>query len=245
MARLPRLLVTSIPDAARFLLDPQVAHRAAHVLRLDCGAQIALVDGHGGATLARILAISGSSVEVERIALIHAGAESALRLVLLMGIPKADKLEWVIQKAAELGALAVVPVETERSVVRLNDKTPRKLERWREIAREASRQSERAVALEVREPRSFEAVIAAPMQGIVAWEEAAHATPLPHVAETALDASREIGVLIGPEGGLAPAEVSRARAAGLVAVSLGPRVLRTETAAIVALSLVQAAFGDL
>ncbi|MCD8131651.1 MAG: 16S rRNA (uracil(1498)-N(3))-methyltransferase [Lachnospiraceae bacterium] len=166
--------------------------------------------------------------------------ELPCRITLYQGLPKADKLEWIIQKAVELGASRIVPVAMERSVVKLDaGKVDAKLVRWQNIAQAAAKQSKRDIIPEVGRPLAFrEALIQA---------EKDHVRLLPYENARGMAATREllsairpgegVAVFIGPEGGFSKKEVDMALEAGFAPVTLGRRILRTETAAVAVLAM--------
>jgi 16S rRNA (uracil1498-N3)-methyltransferase len=226
------------------VLPAALAHQIARVLRLAPGDQIVLLDGGGDEWLVRLTAVAPARVEgvVERR---QPGAgEPRLRLTLYQALLKGDHLDYVLQKGTEVGLAAIVPVLTERTIARTSDE--RKLTRWRRIVQEAAEQAGRAVRLSVCPALSW-AAACQELRGhpaLVLWEgerevglgAALAGLPNPLTA---------LALLVGPEGGLSESEVALARAAGLVAVTLGPRVLRAETAGLVAASALLYASGDL
>jgi 16S rRNA (uracil1498-N3)-methyltransferase len=222
--------------AGRAELTPEASHYLRDVLRLAPGAELELFDGEGGSYPARLdegfLALRlGDRRE----------ARPALSLWLLAALAKGEKMDLVVQKATELGATQLVPFAAERSVVRLDpEKGEARAERWRRIAAEAARQCGRADVPVVRAP--------VPLAEALAAVPADHARFVFHQGGEPLPTGPRppgVAAVVGPEGGLAEAEVERCEAAGARRVSLGPRVLRAETAAVVATALLQARFGDL
>ena len=170
----------------------------------------------------------------------EADVELPVKVYIFQGLPKADKMELIIQKAVELGAAEIIPVEMRRSVVKLDaSKKAKKTQRWQAIAESAAKQSRRAVVPMVREPMTME-------EAVRFAEQNTDVRLLPYELQEAdgstrdvMDGIREgsaVSIFIGPEGGFDPAEVELARKAGVVPISLGKRILRTETAALVALS---------
>ena len=220
-------------------------HYLARVLRLGAGDALRVFDGEGRefpATVERVDAASAllSLGPAERSAPPRA-------LWLLQGLPKADKLEWVVQKGTELGATHFMPVALERCVVKLDeDRGGKKAQRWQAIAEEAARQCGRADVPRVHAPAPLPAALSGLPGGcaLLVLDEQARA---PSLAEAirALAPGQPVALLVGPEGGLARAEVAAAVARGGVAVTAGRRVLRTETAALVALAAVQLLDGEL
>ncbi len=221
----------------------ETANHIARVLRLAPGAPISLFDGNGAEYAGRIEAVRKSEVVVALGERRESASESPLRLTLAQGVSRGERMDWVVQKAVELGVERVVPVVTERSVVRLDAaRAHNKQRHWQGIAVAACEQSGRSRIPEVAAPLALEAFLAAlPGAGL-------KVLPSPHgtagLASLPSSAS-EVLVLIGPEGGLGDGEVREALARGFQPVRLGPRVLRTETAAVVALAVLQQRFGDL
>ncbi len=178
--------------------------------------------------------------------------EAAVRVTLVQGLPKADKMEMIIQKATELGVWDVLPVEMERSVARFDPMDTRKLERWNRVAREAAKQSGRARVPEVRAPlRMAQAVKALQSQQndavLVAWEEEGDRLLSKMLARKLMESPdlRKMALVIGPEGGITPAEVEALTAIGAESVSLGRRILRTETAGLCALAVTMSVLGEM
>ena len=168
-------------------------------------------------------------------------AESPLNLTLVQGILKGEKMDIVIQKATELGVKEIIPAITERSQIRQT----RKVDRWRKIAEEASKQSGRTMIPVVHEPIEFNSLFTVhhslPIKGFIFWEEGG--VPLREAIHQFTDSP--IYLLVGPEGGFSKEEVSLAVSKGLITVSLGKRILRAETAAISAVALIQFLLGDI
>lgn len=173
--------------------------------------------------------------------------EARLRITLYQGLPKADKMELIVQKAVELGACEVVPVAMSRCVVQLDAKDGRKKqERWQKIAREACKQSGRCEMLRVSEPISFRQLLSRlPAHGgaIVPWEDA-RGYSLTRYHDEHPDVT-DLAIVIGPEGGMSAEEVAQLQQATCHAVTLGPRILRTETAGLCAMSALFCLYGDM
>ena len=170
----------------------------------------------------------------------EADVELPVKVYIFQGLPKADKMELIIQKAVELGAAEIIPVQMRRCVVKLDGaKKGKKTQRWQAIAESAAKQSRRAVVPLVREPMTME-------EAVRFAEQNTDVRLLPYELQEADGSTREVmdgiregsavSIFIGPEGGFDPAEVELARKAVVVPISLGKRILRTETAALVALS---------
>lgn len=219
-----------------FELEPDDAHHAAHVLRVQPGERIVVVDPHG-AWDARITTVEKRRVRA-RIAgrSDDVGSELPVSITVLQALTKGAKFDEVVEKCVELGARRIVPVACERSY---GNATPARIDRWRRIARAAAQQSRRKGVPFVTEAASWnEAIALAPKPLIVGWERAPRGT-----LASALDRSTgapEIAVAVGPEGSLTEQELDAARAAGALLVSLGPTILRTETAAAAFLAAINA-----
>lgn len=173
--------------------------------------------------------------------------EAKLRITLYQGLPKADKMELITQKAVELGADCVVPVAMSRCVVQLDHKDGRKKqERWQKIAREACKQSGRCQMMTVEEPITMKELLARLPEheaAIVPWEDA-EGFGLRSFHQQYPDI-RDVAIVIGPEGGMSAEEVSAMQDAGCSSVTLGPRILRTETAGLCAISALMCLYGDM
>ena len=192
------------------------------------------------------IASIGEEVEV-RITGEMPSTEAKLRITLYQGLPKADKMELIVQKSVELGACAVVPVAMSRCVVQLDAKDGRKKqERWQKIAREASKQSGRCEMMQVTEPISFKNLLtklAAHQAAIVPWEDA-RGYSLARFHQEHPDVT-DLAIVIGPEGGMSEDEIARMKEASCQSVTLGPRILRTETAGLCAMSALFCLYGDM
>lgn len=243
--RLTRVYVeTPVTAGKRLTIEGTAANHITRVLRLRSGAELTVFDGSGGEFGARIEEFRKDAVVVGVDEHRTADRESPLSLTLAQGISRGERMDWIIQKATELGATRIVPVFTQRSVVRLDDKQAgRKLQHWRAITVAACEQCGRNRLPDLATPVEFFDVLPASFS-----PNATRLLLSPH-ADLRIDDLRDIqsgvSVLIGPEGGLDEVEQEAAIAAGFKAVRMGPRVLRTETAAIAALTILQRYFGDL
>jgi 16S rRNA (uracil1498-N3)-methyltransferase len=242
---LPRLFSTErLQPHATVSLDGERAHYAGRVLRLRAGDELIVFDGSGGEYGARIDQVTKREMHISTGSHVAREAESALQLHLVQALAKGEKMDFVVQKATELGAVRISPVHTDHSVVKLaGERAAKRRDHWQKVAQSACEQCGRN-----RVP-----IVDAP-QSLLNWMGDNAASELPRFmlqpgASDSLAALRPNGpgviLLVGPEGGFSEAEYARAAAAGLQAVRLGPRILRTETAAIAALSAAQAAWGDL
>jgi 16S rRNA (uracil1498-N3)-methyltransferase len=225
---------------AQFALAPEAAQHVAKALRLKAGDALVVFDGRGGEYDATIQRIDRDRVDVKVGAWRDADREGTLAVGLVQGLPEADKMDWIIQKATELGVSWIQPVICERSVVRLSgERAARREAHWSRVAIAAAEQCGRTRIPEVRPTLPFLNWVAVPGTG-PRWLLDPGATPI--AARAAAPPSLEL--LVGPEGGLADRERELALARGCEPVALGPRVLRTETASLVALAAIHALWGD-
>lgn len=242
--RLTRVHVaTPLEAGRRESLKGDAANHIARVLRLGAGAAVTLFDGRGGEYRGLIEQVRKDCVVVEIGEWRAVERESPLSLTLAQGVSRGERMDWVVQKASELGVTRILPILTERSVVRLDTRqAARKSAHWRGIAVAACEQSGRNRVPEVAAPVSLGELLGSIESGL----DRALLSPAGENTVAALERpAAGLIVLIGPEGGLAESERRSALDAGFRAVRLGPRVLRTETAAIAALTLLQHRFGDL
>ncbi len=225
------------------------AHQIGRVLRLQRGDMIELLDNSGSLYAARITEVSRNAVSADVVERRRPDTEPAVRVELYQSLLKNQKMEWVLQKGTEIGVSRFVPVLSERCVSRPSAAdVEERLERWRAIVREAAEQSGRAVLPEVGSLvdfcRACEAMAGADLP-IVAWEGEPGAALGQMVRAAASGWTRgpgegrrpRVALLIGPEGGFSRREAAAARAAGLGVAGLGPRILRAETAALVATTI--------
>ena len=243
----------------RFLIDPNVAPGAivslsggdsrhlVQVLRLQVGDRVQLCDGQGMAYPGRVAAIDADGARVEVGPARPTAAESPLELVLLQGFLKEGKMDLLVRQLTELGISRFVPVMARRSVARPDARRMAgRLARWRKIAAEALKQCRRGRIPKVEAACDLDAALAAAGAcdlKIVFWEAACR--PLNDILAAAPPAVHSAALLLGPEGGWEEGEVAAAEGAGFAVASLGPRILRAETAALAACTLVQHRLGDL
>lgn len=235
-------------------LEGELAHQIARVLRLPPGEIITLLDNSGAAWAARLLDVSPRLVTATLLDRVTLATEPRVHLTLYQAVPRAKKIEWVLQKGTELGVSAFVPVLSARCQgLAPSDFDEPKLARWRKIVAEAAEQSGRAVLPTVAGALPFEQAVAAAATADLALiatvadgEPSTKGTrPLRAILDGLSTPPQRVALLVGPEGGFGPAEVALAEAQGVQPVSLGPRVLRTETAALVAFSAILYALGEL
>ncbi len=243
--RLIRVFVDApLAAGARVAVAGPAAEHVSRVLRLGAGDPVTLFNGDGADYPSRINALRKGEVDAVVLGTAIARPESPLALTLVQGIARRERMDLVVQKATELGVRAIVPVATTRSVVKLDAEARAvRLAHWRGIAIAACEQCGRARLPAIAEPVA-----------LATWLAQAAAPGLRRV-QLALDAgeslaaaaagSQAVELLVGPEGGLEAAEQDAARAVGYLPCRLGPRVLRSETAAVAALAVLQAVAGDL
>lgn len=228
--------------AGEYELPPATAHHALRVLRLKAGDALILFDGTGGEHRVRISRSGEGKVLVMRESFCAREAESPLPLWLGQSLCATEKMDWILQKAVELGVSRCTPVQAERSVVRLSEeRAARRLEHWRRVTEAACEQSGRNRIPEVD-----------PIQPLRAWlarlpQNGLRLMLSPEGNASLADLSPPAGpviLLVGPEGGLSEEEELAARSSGFQPLRLGPRILRTETAALALVSALQARWGD-
>jgi len=226
-------------EPGRGRLTPEARHYLAEVLRLGPGAPVEVFDGQGGRYPARL----EDGLETVALGPREDARGAAPEIALLFALAKGEKMDLVVQKATELGAARVVPFAAARSVVRLEGaKGEERARRWRKIAEEAARQCGRADVPAVAPPLQLGEALATLSAGTLSFVFHPGGEPLPQVEAAGAPG---LAAVVGPEGGLTGQELETCRLAGAVQASLGPRVLRAETAAIVAVAILQARFGDL
>jgi 16S rRNA (uracil1498-N3)-methyltransferase len=247
---LHRFFVDEAVSTGRVVVRGSDLHHLRDVLRLRAGDEVAVADPTGEQAVARVLTVGEDEAALEVVTPLPAVSDPDVTL--FQGLSRGPKMDLVVQKATEIGVRRIVPVVMSRSVVKLDAKDRgNRAERWRRIALEAAKQSQRATVPGIDEPVTLEeaaALLETFDVVLVPWEEAG-AGGAPGVGEAlraaTADRASRAAIVIGPEGGMEDGEVARLRAAGAVAVSLGPTILRTETAAIVAVALTSFCLGGL
>lgn len=222
------------------------AKHIGKVLRMQPGDKLQIVSDDGVSALAEVTAISESTVTVRCLEVLAESHEPAVKITLAQGLAKGEKMDFIIQKAVELGAYSIVPVAMEHSVVRLDGaKADKKVERWQKIAEAAAKQSKRDIIPQVQAVQSVSQMLANNncKTKIIAYECEDRMS-----LKTALREAGQLDdllLIIGPEGGISESELTKAREAGAIPVSLGRRILRAETAGLVAMSAIFYETGDL
>ena len=240
--RIPRIFTTQeLQINANIQLEPGPSQHLSRALRMKPGDNIILFDGTGGqypatiSTLGRtsVVAITADFDPVER--------ESGLSVHLGIALSRGERMDWIVQKATELGVSAITPLRTERTEVRLSgERAEKKLRHWQQIATSACEQCGRNRLPDIQ-----------PTQNLAQWVNVVEADArlvLHHRANSArMDATSpsSIALLVGPEGGLSPGEITAAEQAQFLSLQLGPRILRTETAPLAAIAILQGRWGDM
>lgn len=244
---MPRFFVSpsDILGDAITITGPDAVH-ISKSLRMRPGEPLTVCDGQGHDYHCRITAVGSSAVELRVEQVAPSAGEPNVAVTLYQGLPKGDKMDWIVQKAVEVGVTTIVPVQTARSVAVITDKAGKKAERWQKIAAEAAGQCDRGMIPTVEQPVRFEQVLAKlkghgeDFLGLLLYEGGGQ--PLPSLLQKP---AGRIGIFIGPEGGFAPEEVEALTALGWQTATLGPRILRCETAPIVTLSVIMALTGNM
>lgn len=242
MARIPRIFHPEpLQAGSEISLPPGPAQHVAKVLRLGEGAQLIMFDGLGGHYTGSITACDKRSVQVRLGSHCESTTESPLRITLAQGVSRGERMDLTIQKAVELGVSRIVPLDTERSVVRLKgDRLEKKQQHWQGVIQSACEQCGRDVIPELLPSQRLENWLQQEVRG-----SALLLDPCAAQGIGGLPDSNEVTLLIGPEGGLSRMEIHAAHDAGFHGVRLGPRVLRTETAALAAIAVLQSHWGDI
>ncbi len=241
MMRISRLYISnSLKTRQQIELNKDSAHYVRTVLRLKKDQSITLFNGQGGEYLCTLMEVSRKSVVVSIDRVIDRNVESPLLITLGLGISRGDRMDWVVQKAVELGVNNIIPLITERCVIKLKaDKKEQKLQHWKHIAQHAAEQSGRTLLPELNRVDRLQDWVKN-QQGLKVFLD-------PYAKTSLTDLKPEkmhVTLLSGPEGGFCVRERELAIAENFIPVRLGARILRTETAAIAAISAVQMLWGD-
>lgn len=229
----------------RIYLTGSDVNHMKNVLRMKPGEDVRISDGAGKVYLCCINMYEEESAILDILKEIGRDTELPSDIVLFQGLPKGDKMEWIVQKAVELGVHSVVPFAAKRSVVKMDERKARKKQiRWQAIAKGAAEQSGRTLLPEVKNPLSFSQALdaAGELDVILIPYEMEEGMVQTASIIDAIRPGQSVGVFIGPEGGFEPAEIELAKQKGALSVSLGRRILRTETAGLTVLSILMYKF---
>jgi 16S rRNA (uracil1498-N3)-methyltransferase len=234
-------------DENNILIEGEDVNHISKVLRLRTGEKISVSNGRGKEFICTLSEINKKQVICKINEEFQNQTEAPISITLFQGLPKAQKMDLIIQKCVEIGIYKIQPVITERVVIKVEGKDlSNKIERWRRIAEEAAKQSKRGIIPEIAEPISFSEAIEMlkDMNLSVVPYEKEDARGLKEVLKQGLNA-KTIGILIGPEGGFDEGEIERCLNLNVKPVTLGPRILRTETAGFVASTIILYEIGDM
>jgi len=232
-------------DSNCLTLSKDDVNHIANVLRLNRGDEILICDGKSTDYLCRISEITKSTVSFESLSSSPNPAEPSVSVTLFQGLPKSDKMDLIVQKCVELGVNCIIPVESERSVVKVKESANKKISRWQSISEAAAKQSGRGIVPEIGNVIDFGKAL----EQMGAYD----ISLIPYELETANSIDNtlkntsdinSIAIFVGPEGGISEKEINLAKSSGLLAISLGRRILRCETAGFTALTLSLAAVGE-
>jgi 16S rRNA (uracil1498-N3)-methyltransferase len=240
--RIPRIYVDQLIELNGVCqLNESASHYVSKVLRMSLGRELIVFNGQGGEYLAEISKLDKKSVEISIKTFSSENRESDLSIELAIGISRGERMDWVLQKATELGVTSITPLLTERTEVKVSgDRQDKKMQHWQQIIISSCEQCQRNVLPRINEPQlinNWLGSVSADKKFVLHHR---HDQPL-----QSLQKPQSICLLIGPEGGLSDSEIQLAEKNGFQSLRLGPRVLRTETAPIAAISLVQYLWGDL
>lgn len=228
-------------QAEQVVLPGQQAHQICHVLRAKPGDRIIVLDNTGYEYIVTLTDVTAQQVVGQVTDRQRSQAEPRTQITLYQSLLAREKFEWVLQKCTEVGATRFVPMVTERSIVRRADTvTPRRLSRWQRILTEAAEQSGRGIIPQIEAAAPFAHVVSGLAnfdRRLIGWPQESGLS-LRELLRASDTKPVTIALLIGPEGGFANEELEAAHAAGAISFNLGPRILRTETAAVVASALI-------
>jgi len=239
--RIPRIFTHQalVSNSTLSLAEPQ-SHYASKVLRMQAGRELVLFNGEGGEYSAEISVVHKKHVDVTVKEFTAENRESQLKLELAIGVSRGERMDWVLQKATELGVTRIIPLITERTEVKLGgERADKKMEHWQQIIISACEQCQRNLLPQLSAPQNYSEWVThcnAELKFVLHHRDN---KGLPHDKN-----ATSVALLIGPEGGLDEDEIAQAITRGFSPLTLGPRVLRTETAPVAAISLVQYLWGD-
>ena len=241
--RIPRVFTTQQLDVGSFIdLDKGAARHLISVLRMGAGQTLILFNGQGGEFSAELVEAKKDRATAKITGFTEADRESPLQLNLGIGISRGERMDWIVQKATELGVNQITPLFSERCEVKLSgERLQKRLGHWQQVAISACEQSQRNKVPTIN-----------PAVSLTDWLSLCDSKlklVLHHRTDqrlsTMANGEGSIGLLVGPEGGLSQAEIDQALGSNFLALALGPRVLRTETAPLAAISILQSLWGDM
>ena len=241
--RIPRVFTTQPLSAGGTIqLEVGVARHLTSVLRMVQGQNVILFDGRGGEYNAELICVKKGAARAKVGGFVDTERESPLKIELAIGISRGERMDWIVQKATELGVTVITPLFTERCEVKLNaERLEKKTRHWQQVAVSACEQCQRNTLPVIQPAVSLERYLSTTNEGLK--------LVLHHRSSQRLDEMRNqnnhVTLLVGPEGGLSEREISLANSTGFSPLSIGPRVLRTETAPLAAISIIQSLWGDM
>ena len=239
---------TRLAEGAEIVLPRETGRQVSRVLRMRVGDSIGLFDGSGMEWLATIKAIERDAVTVALGAAFDPGTEPRLMVSICPALVPSERMEYIIQKSTELGAMRVIPLLSERVQAKDAKVSANRLSRWMKIATEAAEQSGRAKVPEILEPRPLiDAIkdLSAEGPAVLLWEGEAEKNLRTALRESLSGSPGHVGIFVGPVGGLSESEATAARDAGAITAGMGRRILRAETAPVTALSALMLEAGEL
>ena len=241
--RVPRLYTQQTLDVGSMVsMDKDAARYLSSVLRMTSGQMLNLFNGDGGEYIAEVASLSKNQVTVSIKESLPNDRESLLKIHLVIGISRGERMDWVIQKATELGVHIITPIFTERTEVKLaGSRLEKRLVHWQQVSIIACEQCLRNVVPTINSAVSLQQCLGTHDGGLKIVLHHRTERPLTELQNT----NNHVTILVGPEGGLSDDEITLAEFNGYNAVKLGPRVLRTETAPLAAISILQSLWGDM
>ncbi len=231
---MPRFFDADI-NGATYILTGENGRHAAKSLRMKEGEKLVVCDGKATDYHAEIDKIDGENVHINITEVLQNKSEPKVRVHLLQCIPKSDKMDYIVQKAVELGVYDITPVASSRCVSQIDGKEKKKIQRWNKISLEASKQSSRGIVPQVLNPVSYKEALKKSLGDKLFFYEAGGQKFCDFLEKSQAE---DITILIGPEGGFSSEEAELAEQNGFEIISLGQRILRTETASLCALSII-------
>ena len=243
--RIPRIFTDQpLSSGANLALTGSAARHLSSALRMSVGQEITLFNGRGGEFAATLTSTAKSQVDVSIGDCREIDRESPLRLHLAIAVSRGERMDWIVQKATELGVTEITPLFSERTEVKLNgDRLEKKLRHWQQVSISACEQCQRNIVPIINNALTLDQWLSQADGDSEQLKLVLH-----HRSDKTLaqhQAPKSVCLLVGPEGGLSDNEISRAMDKGFAALTLGPRVMRTETAPLAAISIMQSVWGDM
>ena len=243
--RIPRIYTNAnLTPGTDIQLDEGAARHLTSALRMTAGQQIILFNGQGGEYSAELVQAKKGKASAMVTGFTQIDRESPLQIHLAIGISRGERMDWIVQKATELGVTEITPLFSERTEVKLNgERLEKKLRHWQQVSISACEQCQRNRIPTINNALTLDQWLNQPNQEAQQLKLVLH-----HRSDKTLaqhQSPKNVCLLVGPEGGLSDNEISRAMDKGFAALTLGPRVLRTETAPLAAISIMQSVWGDM